>query len=58
VGEREPCPGHLSGPGPPRQLLDRYDDGEQPDVRRRSTGKDILWWFVLVLFIGITVALI
>lgn len=41
-------------------MSDYYDDGggrEEPESRS-SVGKDILWWFVLVLFIGVTVALI
>ena len=42
-------------------MSDDYDDDggrEERDVRRSSVRKDILWWFVLVLFIGVTVGLI
>lgn len=42
-------------------MSDYYDGGgdrEEREVSQSSVGKDILWWFVLVLFIGVTVALI
>ena len=40
-------------------MSDYYDDDrrDEPDASR-SSGKDILWFFVLVLFMAVTVALI
>jgi hypothetical protein len=42
-------------------VSDYNDDdirGEEPDISRSPVGKDTLWWFVMVLFMGVTVGLI